>query len=309
VRGYYQSSASPTEIHSAKHRRDMNNLELDSLFREAVSFVDAGQVRSLESLISANPQLVQLRLESPGSWLRDLVDGALEGYFKDPYLLWFVAENPIRNEKLPANIVEITGAIIAAAKHDQVQSLQEQLDYTLSLVATGRVSRESGMQLQLLDVLINAGATAGAAHGALSGRNLDAAAHLLKRGGELTLATAICLERDADVERLATDASSQDKQIALVAAALNGRAKALARLLLLGVDIDAYSTSIHPHATAVHQAVDSGSLEAVKVLVEAGARLDTKDKIYNGTPLEWAEYEGRREIADYLLSRGNGPGD
>jgi hypothetical protein len=40
----------------------------------------------------------------------------------------------------------------------------------------------------------------------------------------------------------------------------------------------------------------------VKVLVEAGAKLDTKDKVYHGTPLNWAEYEGRQEIADYLKS-------
>lgn len=287
----------------------MNSFEIDKLFREAVILIDAGQTDELRRLLTANAQLVGVRLESPGDWLRDLVDGALEGYFKQPYLLWFVAENPIRHEKLPANIIEITNTIIAAAQHERVENLQEQLDYALGLVVTGRVSRESGMQLQLMDVLIDAGATPGPGHGALSGRNLDAAAHLLKRGGELTLATAICLDRDADVERLAKEASARDKQIALVAAALNGRAKALARLLQLGVDIDAYSTGIHTHATALHHAVDSGSLDAVKVLVEAGAKLDTKDKVYNGTPLDWAEHEGRLEIADYLRKRVASGGD
>lgn len=286
----------------------MNNLDIDKLFREAVSHIDAGEKGELQRLLTANPQLVRVRLESPGDWLRDLVDGALEGYFKQPYLLWFVAENPIRHEKLPTNIVEITNTIIVTAQQERVESLQEQLDYALGLVVTGRVPREAGMQLQLMDVLIDAGATPGAGHGALSERNLDAAAHLVTRGGELTLATAICLDRDADVERLATEATLRDKQIALVAAALHGRAKAVARLLELGVDIDAYSTGIHPHATALHHAVDSGSLDAVKVLVEAGARLDTKDKIYNGTPLNWAEHEGRREIADYLRGRKNAAG-
>jgi peptide-methionine (S)-S-oxide reductase len=286
----------------------MNNFEIDSLFKLAVALIDAGDTRELDRLLATNPQLVHSRLESAGDWLRDLVDGAMEGYFKAPYLLWFVAENPIRNEKLPPNIVEITRTIIAAAQRERVESLQEQLDYALGLVVTGRVPRESGMQLQLMDVLIDAGATPGAGHGALSGRHLEAAAHLVKRGGELTLATAICLGRDAEVERLATEASARDKQIALVAAALNGKPKALAKLLKLGVDIDAYSTGIHPHATALHHAVDSGSLAAVKVLVEAGAKLDTKDKVYHGTPLDWAEYEGRQEIADYLRSVPE-PGD
>lgn len=293
----------------AKHRSDMNNTELDSLFREAVSYIDAGQVGELRGLLAANPHLTGERLEAPGAWLRELVDGALEGYFKAPYLLWFVAENPIRHERLPANIVEITETILAAAKREQLDSLQEQLDYTLGLVVTGRVPRESGMQLQLMDVLIDAGATPGAAHGALSGRNLEAAAQLVKRGGELTLATAICLDRDADVDRLAKEATARDRQIALVAAALNGKAQALAKLLKLGVDIDAYSTDIHPHATALHHAVDSGSLEAVKVLVEAGAKLDTRDKVYNGTPLDWAEHSGRNEIAEYLRSLKPAAGD
>ena len=286
-----------------------SNLEIDSLFREAVSYIDAGQLSELQSLLATHPLLVAQRLESAGDWLRSLVDGALEGYFKDPYLLWFVAENPIRHEKLPANIAEITAAIVAAAKKEAVDSLQEQLDYALGLVVTGRVAREAGVQLQLMDVLIDAGAKPGAGHGALSGRNLDAAAHLIDRGGELTLATAICLDRDADVDRLALNATPRDRQIALVAAALNGRAKALSRLLELGVDLNAYSTGIHTHATALHHAVDSGSLEAVKALVEAGARLDIRDKVYHGTPLDWAEHEGRKEIADYLRGLTNTIGD
>ena len=278
----------------------IENSQLDLLFREAVSYIDAGQLNQLQDLLTANPQLVRQRLESPGNWLRDLVDGALEGYFQAPYLLWFVAENPIRNERMPANVVDIAQTIIAAAKGQPVESLQEQLDHALGLIVTGRVPREAGFQRQLMDVLIDAGATPGAGNGALSGRNLEAAAHLVERGGELTLGTAICLDREADVERLAANASVRDKQIALVAAALNGKARALERLLQLGVDINAYSTGIHPHATALHHAVDSGSLEAVQVLVNAGARLDIRDKVYNGTPLDWAEHLGRKEIAEYL---------
>jgi peptide-methionine (S)-S-oxide reductase len=64
--------------------------------------------------------------------------------------------------------------------------------------------------------------------------------------------------------------------------------------------------------------VCSGSLEAVKVLVEAGADLSAKDMAWNGTPLGWAEYyvQGAKEdnvkkaypeIAAYLRERhGNG---
>jgi peptide-methionine (S)-S-oxide reductase len=44
------------------------------------------------------------------------------------------------------------------------------------------------------------------------------------------------------------------------------------------------------HSTPLHQAVSSGSLAAVQVLVEAGADLTTRDRIYDGTPLGWAEH-------------------
>jgi hypothetical protein len=50
--------------------------------------------------------------------------------------------------------------------------------------------------------------------------------------------------------------------------------------------------------------VYSGSIDAVKVLVDAGAALDRRDAIYDGTPLDWAEHGKRVEIADYLRGQG-----
>ncbi len=277
----------------------MNDPEaLDPLFREAVAAIDAGDVAALERLLAAHPALVRERLDSPGDWLRKAVGGAPlaeGGYFKQPYLLWFVAENPVRKDTLPGNIAQVTRAIIDAAERERVDSLREQLTYTLELVCTGRVPRERGVQLELIDVLIDAGAVHGAAHGALGGRNLAAAQRLIERGGELTLAVALCLGRSDDVARLAKTASARDRQVALAAAALNGKADALATLIDLGVDQNAYSTGIHPHATALHHAVDSGSLDAVKVLVEAGAELGTRDRVYHGTPLDWAEHLAQRD--------------
>jgi len=39
--------------------------------------------------------------------------------------------------------------------------------------------------------------------------------------------------------------------------------------------------------------------------VEAGADLNTKDSIYDGTPLGWAEYAKHLEVAKYLKEVGN----
>jgi hypothetical protein len=55
---------------------------------------------------------------------------------------------------------------------------------------------------------------------------------------------------------------------------------------------------LNPDATALHNAVCSGSLAAVQKLVEAGAGVDAKDGPYQATPLRWAEYFVRESGAD-----------
>ena len=266
----------------------------DPLFREAVGALDTGDVAELERLLAAHPRLVRDRLEYG------------EGYFRNPYLLWFIAENPVRNGKLSANIAEVTHTILRAAKSGaSAETYQEQIDYALALVCSGRVPRESGFQRELLDLLADAGARPdGALLTALAHREIAAAERLLERGAALTLPAAVCTRRRADIERLGRTASAEDRQMALAAAALYGEAGALGDLIALGVDLNAYSPiGFHPHATALHHAVDSGSLDAVRALVESGADLDAKDRLHEGTALDWADHLHRTEIASYLRGR------
>lgn len=277
---------------------------LDSLFCEAVSAIDVGDVATLEQLLTRHPRLLRERLDSPGSWLRDKVGGALEGFFERPYLLWFVAEDPVRNNELPANIASIARVIIRAAERAGVESLQEQLDSALRLVAWSWVARDCDVQIGLIDALVDAGASFGSTpEDALVNGNFDAARHLVERGAQLTLAAALCLGYREEVARLAQTADARHRQFSFVLAALNGKAEALATLLELGVDLNAPSPDLMSHATPVHHAVWSGSLEAVKLLVEAGAALDTRDTVHGGTPLGWAEHGERAEIAAYLRER------
>jgi peptide-methionine (S)-S-oxide reductase len=285
---------------------------LDELFREAVAAIDAGDVPTLERLLRQHPELASARLESPGAWLRDQVGNALDGFFERPYLLWFVAEDPIRNRRLPANIAEVARTIIQAAKHEGVDNLQEQLDYALTLTSWSPVAPEFGVQLELIDVLLDAGASPeGNPDSALVNGNLEAVEHLLNRGATPTLATALCLGRLDDVPRLAEASDAAEKQTALVLAALNGKADGLQRMIELGIDVNRPSKNLYSHGTPLHHAVCSGSLDAVKVLVEAGANLDTMDHAWHATPLDWAEHyvgdasddEARKryeEIAGYL---------
>jgi len=144
---------------------------------------------------------------------------------------------------------------------------------------------------------------------------LPIAEALIKAGAsvndaELTLTAAVCLGRTDDVARLASNASAEEKQKALAAAAYNARLDAIDIAIGLGADPSAPNVGLNPYATALHNAVCSGSLDAVKKLVEAGARIDAKDSSYRATPLVWAEHFVRdtkgqtpkqyAEIAAYL---------
>jgi len=277
--------------------------EFESLFQRAVSAMDAGDVNRLKQLLDANPELAGERLYSPGNWLRQQIANALDSFLKDPYLLWFVSEDAVRNKTLPSNIATIAEIIIQKAKEEKAESLQEQLDYAIKLVAWSWVARECGVQTDLIDVMIDAGAsTDGVSNDALVNGNLAAAEHLIKRGAMLTLPTALCLGIWNEADRLASTANYDEKQFSLVLAALNGKAQAVARLISYGVNINEPSKYLYSHGTPLHHAVGSGSMDTVKILVKAGAKLDTLDTIYSGTPLGWAEYGNKEEIAAYLRS-------
>jgi len=274
----------------------MGNFEItDPLFREAVEAIDSGNTSLLTRLLRDHPQLASKRLDTPS-----------EGYFQYPYLLWFVADNPIRNERLPANITEVTGILIDAVRQNARESFQHQIDYALGLVATGRIPKECGVQIEMIDLLIDEGATPGNGLGALAHGNSKAAHRLVERGGKLTLTTAIGLDRNEDIERLVGLATQEDKQIALIASAYLGKPGMIQYLIDRGADPNAYidhTSGFHSHATALHQAVYSGSLDCVKILIESGADLSLEDRVYQGTPLGWAQYLYRETNDDILKEK------
>ena len=287
-------------------------------FREAVAAIDAGDVAALERLLAEHPRLATERLRMPWPELEQQVGGALGGFFKEPYLLWFVAEDPVRNGTLPANIADVARTIVDAVRRSGSDTLQEQLDYALSLVAWSWIAQRSGVQRALIDVLLDAGGSPkGVAENALVNGHADAAAHVVARTGWITLGTAACIGRWDDLEHLAAEAPARERQFALVLAALNGRAEGVRRLIALGADPSEKATNLYNHATPLHHAVCSADLDTVRVLVEAGAPLDARDSAYEGTPLGWAWHyiteqpdgpknEAYRAIAD-LLRDSAGP--
>ena len=293
-------------------------MTIDQLFQQAVGLIGAGDVPALEQLLTGHPELSRERLTAPGSWLRDKIGGALDGFFKDPYLLWFVSEDAPVHGRLPTNIAEVARAILRSAQ--SAPGLQEQLDSALRLVCWSGVAQRSGVQIELIDTLLDAGASAdGGPDNSLVNGHVAAAEHLVARGAELTLASAVCLGRWHDARRLAATASEAEKQFALVLAALNGKAEAVEWMVEAGAEVNRPSADLYAHGTPFHHAVCSGSLATVQALVQAGADPGKRDTAWNGTPLGWAEHylaerkdeESQRRygaIADYLgAGRPNPP--
>lgn len=259
-----------------------HELITDPTFRHAVDLIDAGDAAGLREWLRMHSALVHQHVTFEGG-----------NYFHSATLLNFIAENPVRHGKLPSNIVEVTLAILEANPDAASR------DETLMLVATGSVPRECGVQAQLIALLCRHGANPNGAAKAAAVLMEDASvAELVKHGAKMTpiLATALGLP----LEDL-TDATAEDLQIALSVASQSGRVDAVLALLKAGANPNAYNPpGGHAHATPLHQAAGFGHLAAARALVEAGARPDMRDVLWNATPLEWARHEGRLEVARYL---------
>ena len=134
---------------------------------------------------------------------------------------------------------------------------------------------------------------------------LETAQALVRRGASTEdLAAAAGLGRLDDARRLLESADADTRHRATALAAQHGQTDVLRLLLDAGEDPNRFNPrGFHGHSTPLHQAVWSGHLDTVQLLVERGARLDIRDTVWQGTPLAWAEHGGRSEIADYLRAR------
>jgi len=247
----------------------------DPAFRAAVLCIDAGSVAELQGLLAANPGLSTRQF--------NFGDG---GYFTNPCLLEFVAQNPIRQRTMP-NVIEVVEAIVAAGG-----GTKETLSATLGLVATGCVPRENGVQLKLIEVLCGHGAVVGPSlTGVLVHGEFAAAEALLQRGAPMTLSVAAALDRAAEFDALLPSASAEERHTALAFAAQHGRSSMLKKLLDMGEDPNRLNPPLcHSHSTPLHQAVYYQHADAVKLLLAARARTDIPDTMHSGTAVGWAEY-------------------
>jgi hypothetical protein len=281
-----------------------------SLFETAVEAVIDGDAAGLERMLGDHPDLIRARSNRVTWWAPPQMHRAT--------LLHYVAANGVESyrQKTPANAVDIATILLrAGAEVDALADMYQGRHATLSMLVSSGHPAQAGLQVALTETLLDFGAAVdGVGEGAwvsplmtaLAFGYTDTAAALARRGATVdTVAAAAGLGRLADVHRLLPGATREDRHRAMALAAQHGHADVVRVLLDAGEDPDRYNPEgNHGHSTPLHQAVLAGRDAVVRLLVERGARLDLRDTTYDGTPLGWAEYGGRPEIAAYLRSRG-----
>src|ERR1700760_3880959 len=70
-------------------------------FEKAVRAIEDGSIAALNKILANHPDLMNHQAYFPGA-----------GYFERPYLLYFIADNPIRRNRLPENVLDILHLLI-----------------------------------------------------------------------------------------------------------------------------------------------------------------------------------------------------
>ncbi len=270
-----------------------NSIQIyDPECRHAIELIDSGSVKELIEYLKQKPHLLSQKIETSYG----------DGYFQSPHLLWFTAENPIRNASLPDNIVDVIEAIIVLGKYYNVEGFDEHINYTLGLVSSGCIAREDGHQSAMIKSFVDHGADPNQSiRTCLAHREIQAAKTLLDCGARLTLLLASGLGYDKDVAHLIDHASKIEKQDALAAAAINCHPKCIDILLKNGANPNLFHPEgLHKHTTPLHQAIFYGCLDSVRLLVAAGADIHIKDTLFDGNAIGWANHAQHEHVIKFL---------
>lgn len=287
----------------------------DSLFDAAVTSLIDGDAPALRRLLIQYPGLVTARSSSDHRCT----------------LLHYLGANGIEDElqRTPANAVEMAGILLDAGAH--VNALAEtygggRAQTTLCLLVTSVHPARAGVQAHLVRVLVDAGADPEGLDGdglpltlALKFGYRDAAEMLVSCGAQAggLLAAAGMGRLDEVRGYLPTDgrlpAEAWDSrapgagppppapillQQAFALACAHQRFEVATFLLEQGVPIDAMPEGLAANrCTALHSAALSGQTGTVDYLLGRGARRDTREPTFGGTPADWARHGGHDDLA------------
>ena len=254
-------------------------------FEAAADAIIAGDLSTLRALLDEHPELVHERSTRA---------------HRAP-LLHFIAANGVEDyrQMSPPNAVDVARALLdAGAAVDAETHVYGGGSTALNLVATSTPPRIAGVQIPLIDLLLERGAAIdgvkpgdSTVEGALANNCPEAAVALVERGARVPdVVTAAGVGRLELVRHLADVGSKEQLERALIMAARYGRLEAVEYLLDRGVDVGASDGM-----TALHWAAGGADLDMMKMLIARGAPLETKNE-YGGTVLDstlWFAYNGR----------------
>jgi ankyrin repeat protein len=300
----------PQLVHHLQSLQRSRSQERD--FEAAAEAIITGDVATVKRLLRQNPELARARSarEHNATLLHYVSANGVEGY----------------RQLSPKNSVEIARVLLdAGAEVDAEADVYGGGATTLGLVATSVHPQKAGVQLELLDLLLQHGAAiehprAGGNNSATVMACLDngqpsAAQFLAERGARLDLASAAGLGRIDQVRMFfLPDGSSgpgvrkQKIEAAFRYACGYGHTETAEFLLNKGVDLTAHSGD---GQTGLHYAVIFGNLDVVKLLLAHNAPLEVENQ-YGGTVLGqtlWSAAHGGNsdiyaQIIETLIAAG-----
>jgi len=277
-------------------------------FERAVEAVIDGDIPTLEKLLKSDHCLVRAR-------------STRVTHFDPPrhgaMLLHYVASNGVEGyrQRSPKNAAAVAKVLLDnGADPDATCKLYGGDCTTMALLVSSTPPARAGVQVAVLNVLIDHGATVtplgegnwtSPINTALVFGFKDTALALADRGAPIDFPAAAGLGRVDIVKKLLPSASADHRHRGLALASQMGQTDAVKILLDAGEDPNRFNPpGTHSHTPPLHQAIAHGELEVVRLLVERGARLDIRDTIYHGTPLGWAKYCEKPVIEQYLRDCG-----
>jgi ankyrin repeat protein len=269
-----------------------------SQFEEAADAIVAGDTATLTRLLRENPILIRERSTR----------------MHRATLLHYVSANGFEDyrQKSPMNAVEIAKLLLQAGVEIDAVADTYGKSTTLGLAASSVHPKRAGVQIALLETLLKAGAAIDGIPGgsnplisALRNGRGDAAEFLAQRGAHLDLETAAGVGRFDLVNsffdehgNLKANATKAQMELGFVWACEYGRNEVVDFLLKKGIDLSAQANT---GLSGLHWAVVGGQLATIKLLLERGAPLETRN-VYGGTALGqalWSAMNGDPAI-DYL---------